>query len=591
MKTTHLLSVFALTILSPVSAGPFAHSLSHGGSEPFQDGTIDFPPAVFGVPPATPVAVLRATLPDGANPNAFRVIGRFDDNPGLLWCLSYGPEVGSGQRIITGLPVTPDLVAIGEILDESHVALGVTNALTLAPVFAHSLEVDTTSLDSLVRGDLLGRVGAVRHLPDRSEITFFESTGSLAFDLVYDHETIFGGPPDENDGQSAFFLDRFGGYHLRTDRAVLDINNDPVANRSLLISTDSSGTVQWSRLIERGGDDASELVNASPTFPLPDGGALHGEYRSELDFATSEDDSTSYLIRFDGSGNTLWSRRYEGGQLIAPRIAEDLSVAWYFGIRTLGTFPPVFNTFIVAIDLDDGSILGEFHRPGSEQVTLALSTDDHFFLTTTTSFGSPEVTIVRTAYDLSNPQGFRRTDVRGPSLLTMKDPAHFLFSEFEAAPGKIHATSLDDNFLALDGDCPSFTPVTIASEAPLLTSAAWTPTITPVSVTASAANTNYSATTMTQPVPVPTVMLDCSGAVVGGAPKLFVAKTSINGSGHLVITFPSVPGTTYHLRRSNNLSTGFTQIDSLDATTAESQFIVTDLTPSHGFFIVSGQAP
>ena len=266
-------------------------------------------------------------------------------------------------------------------------------------------------------------------------------------------------------------------------------------------------------------------------FRSSPGGALYYSIVDQwFDTSTLALQLRTHVMKINADGTLAWAQTFEDAVLVAAPLpempgeeteepAEDVppaTVLVLFGSHVLG--PPEPDTrltpsaaLIATLDATTGALEHEFRLAAAPQLgcgnlmsVIGLRSDEivagRELIPTTTAVGEvPEfdIEVIRLDRQLANPVAYRRETEAGwnPGLVTLVDEG-FLFSEFEPSNGQTRAVTLDGNLQALDPSCPSFVASTVTQDPPALQATPLEVALSPVAVTAAAANTPLTPVTL-----------------------------------------------------------------------------------------------
>jgi uncharacterized delta-60 repeat protein len=134
--------------------------------------------------------------------------------------------------------------------------------------------------------------------------------------------TRWDGPVEDRDDPSAIAIDASGNIYVTGS----SMNEDGYIADYVTVAYDASGNELWVRWYD-GPGSANDLAEAIAIDPS---GNIHvtGRSTSGYDFDNDNDDDTAYAtVAYDGSGNELWVRRYNGPAKdnVGTAIATDSS--------------------------------------------------------------------------------------------------------------------------------------------------------------------------------------------------------------------------------------------------------------------------
>lgn len=138
---------------------------------------------------------------------------------------------------------------------------------------------------------------------------------------------------------------------------------------ALLVKTDSTGTVQWTKLYGTG--DASSDASLSSVQQTTDGGYIAAGYISN--FGAGSDDY--YMIKTDANGDTLWTRTYGSTSADDANFVKQTSDGGYIaGGVTVGFTAGGEHLYLVKADTAGHASCNEYNTQTANNTSIAINT-------------------------------------------------------------------------------------------------------------------------------------------------------------------------------------------------------------------------
>jgi hypothetical protein len=447
--------------------------------------------------------------------------------------------------------------------DASALHFGLFHAADRSAAYAHSF-VTEVGFERLSTSALPGSGGAiVQTLANGIEVLAFDGAGSVIFHQRYTG-TVF---DDLGTASSAYaqLAPYDAGYVLLVETVGMP-ETDPetfvsTSPRAFIIAhLSASGSVV--------GATSFSDTSANPVPPffhvLPTGAVIAASSEFTFNPTTLEVRNSVRYLHVGPDRLLKWAFALEDAAPLGffpDPAGNELYLAGLFSLPDSDESET--DAVLIRLDLSSGAVLGSarIDLEAFDSAFISIITDDAVYTTVNGSDlgGITSSTVVRLPRDLSSAAGVAYTGSHDYAYATLEaDRASLVLSVVEGS--SVRAVSLGAD-LSIPIDCPDLSPraITVTSG---VTPGAFAPSLTPVTLAATARTTSLGTASFTFEDFTYTATEDFCVEGGGGSGDSGPEIAVIFRDDEWMLTIPSVPGTTYLINTSSDLD-GFLPTGSL----------------------------